>query len=280
MAKRKVKSDSAKIRRSKSDSSTLKLVTDYDIALDFSKKVYDKIGSAIKSIILFGSTTKESSTPTSDIDVMIILDDASVIWDDELIAWYREELGKLIHQNPYVKTLHVNTVRLTTWWSEMIRGEPVVLNVIRSGVPLIDHGGFFSPLKALLNQGKLKSTPEMIYITLGRAPGHLIRAKSAIMSAMESVYWAFVDSSHSVLIASKQFPSSPENIGDLLHETFVEKGTLNKKYVDWYKEVYTLTHKLLRGDMTDINAEEVQLWRQRADEYIGVMAGLIKDIID
>ena len=272
-----VKADSKKEEKEK-EFPTLKLAKDSDIASDFANKVYKRIGKVIKSIILFGSAAKGISAPKSDIDIVIIIDDAAIQWDTELIAWYREELGKIISNNPYIRPLHINTVRLTTWWSEMIRGEPVVLNIIRWGVPLIDFGGFFNPLKALLIQGKLKGTPEMIYITLGRAPAHMARAKASLLNALEALYWAFVDSSHSALIAAKQSPPSPEHIPALLRESLVEKGHLKQKYLDWYRDIYTLTHKILRGELTDIQGNEIQLCRDRADEYIREMAIVTKKL--
>jgi len=279
MAKRKknsilIKPTSSEVKKNP----TLSITNDRDIAYDFAEKVYQKIGTPIKSIILFGSAAKGIARPKSDIDIIILLDDATIRWDDELIAWYREELSKTITENPYIKALHINTVRLTTWWNEMMRGEPVVINVIRWGYPLIDFGGFFAPLKSLLAQGKIKATPEMIYITLGRAPTHMARAKLSMLTALESLYWAFVDSSHSALIASEESPPSPEHIPKALEENLVGRKLLKSKYVDWYSELYDLTHKVLRGELTDIDGEEIQKWRVRADEYVREMAIIVKKL--
>jgi hypothetical protein len=127
-------------------------------------------------------------------------------------------------------------------------------------------------------QGKLKGSPEMIFITLGRAPAHLARAKAGIFNAMEAVYWAYVDSSHAALIAAKQSPPSPEHIPALLRDSLVQRNLLDKKYVDWYKEVYITTHRLLRGESLDISGKEVQMWRERADEYIRAMAMVVKKV--
>ena len=274
------KKDAGMLREPAGGSSkeTLKFSNEHDIAVDFANKIYKHIGTPIKSIILFGSAAKGVTTPKSDIDIVIVIDDASIQWDDELVAWYRQELGKIINQNPYSKPLHINTVRLTTWWQEMMRGEPVVLNIIRWGAPLIDFGGFFNPLKSLLIQGKLKCTPEMIYITLGRAPAHMLRAKVSMFNSLEALYWAFVDSSHSALIAAKQSPPSPEHIPAMMREQLVDRGLLKKKYLDWYKEIYIMTHKMLRGEISDINGATVQEWRERSDEYVRVMAETVKKL--
>src|SRR3989344_954837 len=70
-----------------------------------------------------------------------------------------------------------NTVKLSTWWQDLINGDPVVINVIRYGETLLDMGGYFNPLKVLLQQGKIKSTPEAIYTLLQRAPQHMARSR-------------------------------------------------------------------------------------------------------
>lgn len=285
MVKKKAKKKTLKVikplkasEKSKKIAKSLKLTNSQDIAYDFATKVYKKIGTPIKSIVLFGSAAKGVAHPKSDIDIIIIIDDATILWDDELTAWYREELGKIIRNNPYVKPLHVNTVRLTTWWNEMLRGEPVVINIIRWGLPLIDFGGFFAPLKALLASGKLKTTPEMIYITLGRAPTHLARAKLSLLNALESVYWSFVDSSHAALIAAKVPPPSPEHIPTMMEEHLVREGLTSKKYVKWYREIYSEMHKIRHGEITDYNASDLQEWREHADEFIREMALIVKKI--
>jgi predicted nucleotidyltransferase len=262
----------------KASEKTMSLLNDRDIAYDFSKKVYTKIGKVIKSIVLFGSAAKGSSEQKSDIDIVIIIDDATILWDQELISWYREEIGKIIDANPYPKPLHINTVRLTTWWTEMMRGEPVVVNIIRWGEPLIDFGGFFAPLKALLAQGKIKSTPEMIFITLGRGPGHLGRCKASLFNAIEALYWAFVDTSHAVLIAAKHSPPSPEHIPMAMQELLVNKKIIAQKYVEWYKGIYSLMHGMLHQKITDIKGSDIDMWRARADEYLRESAVAIKKL--
>ncbi len=195
---------------------TLKLKNEKQIALDFSIKVYEKFDKLIKSIILFGSQAKSQGVVGSDIDIIIIIDDASIKWDQELIAWYREELGKIIRTNPYKKDLHINTVKLTTWWQDLLKGDPVVINVLRYGESIIDFGGFFLPLKILLQEGKIRSTPEAIYTALQRTPLHIARSKTAEMNSIEGLYWAMVDSAHAALMAMGATPPTPEHIPIML----------------------------------------------------------------
>jgi hypothetical protein len=61
----------------------------------------------------------------------------------------------------------------------LLKGEPVVLNILRNGQVMLDNAGFIEPLKLLLIQGKIKGTPESIYECLQRAPTHIARSKAA-----------------------------------------------------------------------------------------------------
>jgi len=262
------------------DFPTLQIKSEWEIASDFAAKAYQIFNKIIKSIILFGSSVKNTSVENSDIDIIIIIDDAAIQWDQELIAWYREELGKLIMQNPYKKELHINTVRLTTWWQDLIRGDPVVINVIRYGEPLIDFGGFFNPLKILLQEGKIKSTPEAVYTCLQRAPQHLARSKASQLGAVEGIYWTMVDSAHALLIANNVTPPSPEHIPALLKEHFIDKGLLNIKYVSWYRELFTLHKQIIHGNIMSIKGMEIDTWQERAEEFMRVMAEQIDALIE
>lgn len=266
---KKFSAPKSKVRPGKT---TMELSDERDIAMDFSAKVYEIFTKVVKSIILFGSAAKKTSTEKSDVDIVILIDDATIQWDQELIAWYREELGKIVQSNPYQKALHINTVRLSTWWNEMIRGEPLIINIIRYGEALIDFGGFFNPLKVLLAKGLIRGTPESIFITLGRTPGHMIRSKANMLSSVEGLYWAFVDASHAALMSAKISPPSPEHIPELLKSEFVSKKMIQPHFAEWYIEIYTLMHRILRTQITDIKGSEIDKWRERADLFIREMA--------
>ena len=235
---------------------TLDLRSDSDIAMDFATKVYQKFNKLVKSIILFGSTAKRTNVSGSDIDIIMIIDDASIRWDQELIAWYREELEKLVKKNPYKRSLHINTIKLSTWWDDLLRGDPVVINIIRDGESLIDFGGFFEPLKYLLFSGKIKSTPEAIYSLLQRAPMHISRSKASELNVIEGLFWSMVDSSQAALIAANVSPPSPEHIPIELKQTFIDKGKLKMKYAVWYRDLLLLHKKISHGKVTELKGIE------------------------
>src|SRR3989344_859331 len=133
MAKNKNKKTASKKTKFPKDVPTLQLKKESDIAMDFATKVYRKFDKLVKSVVLFGSVAKQTAVTGSDIDIIILLDDVTVEWDQELIAWYREELEKVVQSSPYKRNLHINTVQLSTWWDDLLKGDPVVVNVIRYG---------------------------------------------------------------------------------------------------------------------------------------------------
>ena len=259
---------------------TLKLRRERDIAMDFATKVFKKFDKIIKSVVLFGSMVKNTNVTGSDIDIIIIIDDVTINWDQELIAWYREELDKILRSNPYRQELHINTVKLSTWWEDLMRGDPVVINILRYGEPMIDLAGFFNPLKALLIKGKIKSTPEAIYSALQRAPVHLARSKLAELGAVEGVYWSMVDSAHAALIAANIPPASPEHVPVDLKQTFVDNKMLKMKYVIWYRDILMIHKKIAHGEIKNLKGVEIDELQDRAEEFLGVMANLVKDLIE
>ncbi len=258
---------------------SLKLKTEKDIAMDFAEKAYKKFDKLIKSIILFGSTIKQTNTSNSDIDIILIVDDASINFDDKLVSWYREELGKLIQKNPYKKDLHINTIKLTTWWQDLSRGDPVVINMLRYGESVIDFGGFFNPLKILLQQGKIKPTPESIYTVLNRIPGHILRSRLSELSAIEGCYWAFVESAQALLMSVKVLPPSPEHISILLKEHFVDKKLIKMKCVTDFRDLYELHKKITHGEIRNLDGKIIDGWQEKSEDFFKSTLKLIDEII-
>ena len=277
MAKKKTTKKKVIKHHTKRKSHSKKQKSDYDIAYDFATKTYKKFQEAIKSIVLFGSVSKNDTTKGSDIDILIIVDDCSVQWDQELIAWYREELGKILENQS--DKLHINTVTLSTFWEDVREGEPAAINIIRYGQTLIDFGGFFDPLKALLAKGRIRPTSEAVFTTLRRAPMHISRAKFDIVNSIEHLYWAMVNSAHSALMAKNQIPPSPEHVGEMLEEIFVKNKILDKKYVKWYGEMYQLAHDIIHGNIKHLTGKDIDVLMARTINFEKKLRDITSNLI-
>lgn len=251
-----------------------------DLARDFAVKVHEKFDRVVKASILFGSQAKNAANVGSDIDIILIIDDASINWDLELISWYREELAKIIENNTQSANFHVNTVKLTTWWQDLLYGDPVVINILRYGEALIDIGGFFNPLKALLIKGKIHSTPEAIYAALQRAPSHLSRSKSAKMSAIEGIYWCMVDAAQAALMTAGKIPPSPEQIPLMLKEAFVDTKMLDMDAVKAIRDLYTIHKGILHHEIAEIKGADIDRWQVAADKFMRDMTSIIDKLLE
>lgn len=257
-----------------------RLMNDYDIALDFATRVHQKFDRIIKASILFGSQAKNTATEKSDVDIILIIDDAAISWDLELVAWYREELAKLIQASTYPRELHINSIKLTTWWQDLVEGDPVVINIVRYGRALIDSGGFFNPLKILLQEGKIKSTVESVYLALQRAPLHLLRSKAAKVGAIEGIYWAMIDAAQAALVTAGKLPPSPEHIPLFLKETFVDQKLCKEEFAYALRDIYTLHKRITYGEIRDIRGADLDSWYETAENFIVEMTQLIDAAID
>lgn len=256
------------------------LTTEKDIAMDFAEKVHKKFDRVVKASILFGSQAKPGEAVVgSDIDIILIVDDAAIEWDLELVAWYREELAKLISNQKYAMELHVNSVKLTTWWEDMLHGDPVVINVLRYGEALIDDG-FFNPLKALLLKGRIKSTPEAVNAALQRVPDHIVRSRVAEMSAIEGVYWAMIDAAQAALMTAGKMPPSPEHIPEMLKSTFVDSGMLKINYVKAVSDLYALHKAIAHKQVSNIKGQEIDSWQDVAEKFLSEMTRIINLMLD
>jgi predicted nucleotidyltransferase/uncharacterized protein (UPF0332 family) len=249
---------------------------DYKIAYDFAAKVYKQFGPVVLSVVLFGSAAKGTPKPESDVDVVIIVDNVSMVWDEEVVSWYREELFKIIKNDSNRDKLHVNTVALSAFWDNVRAGDPAVINMLRYGIALLDLG-FFEPLKYLLMQGRIRPTAEAIYTVLTRVPMHLLRSRVKTMSAIDDLHWATVDSAHAALMVKGQTPPSPEHIAEMLTETYVKKNKLSKQYVDWYSELYIIAHNIKNHKVHRIEGDVLEKWYRRVHDFTRVMEKLAKE---
>lgn len=245
----------------------------YSSAYEFATKVFEKFPGLIKSIVLFGSTSKGTATSKSDIDIAIIMDDTSVRPTRKFIDWYNIELAAISQKcDPKI---HVNTVTLTTFWENVKVGEPVVINLLRYGVPLIDTG-FFEPIKYLLLAGRIKPTEEAVYNALTRAPWHRVRANSRMLGAVIDFYWVMVDSAHAALMKYGQVPPSPEHVEGLLTDNFVSTRLSNARYVKYYKELWLTAKAVIHGDLMRIGGADYDRYRRMAEEFESEMKRLIE----
>jgi uncharacterized protein (UPF0332 family)/predicted nucleotidyltransferase len=223
--------------------------------------------------IMFGSSVRRESTPKSDIDVLIISDDATFMINDALVESYR-----LIVENIIGKVspkLHITSMTYTSFWEYVKAGDPVAVNILRDGVALIDTG-FFEPLQILLKQGRIRPSEESVWRYFGRAPRTLVNSKWHLMQATLDLYWAVIDSAHAALMRKNEVPPTPEHVADILEKVYVKHKLLEKKYVETMRKFYKLSKAITHREIKEIKGQDYEKLYLEAESFVKKMKQLVE----
>lgn len=263
--------DIQKRKRQISDSYSKESV---DIAFEFSKKVYKEFSKFIKVIALFGSTARNKSKTTGDIDVLVVVDDVSVVIDQEFAEGYRIIMNKIVSEvSP--RKLHITTLKFTSFWEYIRAGDPVAINILRDGVPIIDTG-IFEPMQILLHQGRIRPSAESMWTYFNRAPMTLHNSKWHVKQAVLDLYWAVTDSSHAALMKMNETPPSPEHVGDLLDEALASKGLIDKNLPEVARKFYKLSRTITHGHMVEISGKQFDELFKEASKFVDEMRKIVE----
>jgi predicted nucleotidyltransferase len=209
---------------------------------EFSKTLILEMKSLVKSIVLFGSNTHDTLDKDSDIDIMIVLDNVSVYVSDELREAYRIITNNL--SNKENKKFHIMTVNFSDFWDMARKGDPVLINVLRYGLPIYDTN-LVEPMQYLLESGKIKPSRETVVNYMARSTMLLDDTKKHLNDAVMDLYYSVVDIVHSSLILEKIMPPSPKEMPEIFKNTFKNKslGKYSKTIEELYKVAKDIEHK-------------------------------------
>jgi len=242
--------------------------TEVDLAYAFSKDAYKEFSSILKGIILFGSAARGVANPSSDIDILVVVDDIGVNLSKELMETYRIICEKICAK--VSKRIHVTTLKFSTFFESMRNGDPLVVNILRDGFPIVDTG-FFEPMQLLLAQGRIRPTFESIWNYFARSQTTLQNSRWHAHRACEDLYWAVTDASHAALMKLGVVPPSPAHIAELLDEKMVSAKLLDKKYVKQVRFFYDLYKSITKKTAKDITGEQYEKYYEEAREYVDVI---------
>jgi uncharacterized protein (UPF0332 family) len=108
----------------------------------------------------------------------------------------------------------------------------------------------------------------------------MARARTSMLATVDGLYWACVDAAHAALIAAKVKPASPEQIPEILTETFVKTKKLDKKFVNHYTKLHELAKEIIHGKTTQVKGKDLDELYSTTDEFVGDMAKLVDELID
>ena len=237
-----------------------------NIAYSFAKKIHEEFGEAIKALILFGSSAKKKNvTKKSDIDILIVFDDVTMVLTKEIVTAYRVIIEKSVAQTS--TRLHITSIKLTTFWEYVRSGDPVGMNILRDGVALLDTG-FFDPLRALLARGRIRPTPESMWTYFSKSPRSLFNSKWHVLQAVVDLYWAVIDASHAALMKQGVIPPSPDHVADVLDEELVKRNLLEEKYSRIMRKFYVLQKRISYRQVKEVSGREWDVYIKEAEDFV------------
>ncbi|MBI2676264.1 MAG: nucleotidyltransferase domain-containing protein [Candidatus Aenigmarchaeota archaeon] len=245
-----------------------------EILKKFAKAVLKKYGPLIRSVVLFGSTARQSFKKESDIDVFIILDDTrqriSPIFKEEIeeqldiIA--RKMSKQLSLQQPYL---------LTEFWRLVRDGHPIIFNFIREGIPVYDRD-IFLPIKRLLQMGEIKPSKEAVEKFIERGPKRVKRVENAkIYMVVEDCYYAMLESAQAVLMFLGKAPPRPGDAPEELRKSLVEPGLTDDKLIKYMEEIIQIRKEVEHKKRSSMPGQELDEWIKKTKEFVKEMQKLI-----
>lgn len=247
---------------------------DFKLAKKLSESLLKEAPGYITSIVLFGSAARQEKTAyEKDIDILLILNDVSIIISPEFSQAFRLIVEKTAAR--ISPRFHINTVRLSNFWEYLRVGDPIGINMLRDGVPMHDTG-VFEPAQQLLFQGRIRPTKESVWVYWARAPNTIQNAKWHMMQAAIDLYWAAIDAAHAALMRVGEIPPTPSHVADMLAEKFVNTNIMHRKYVETMRSMHKIAKMIAHREIKEIKGEAFDRYLTDVDEFIKEMKRIIE----
>ena len=196
--------------------------------------VLQKFEKYVVSYVFTGSFIRGEASPTSDVDIAIIINDTDVKRMPRVEL--RDRLRSIIYQ--YVaeaaalagvkNELHIQTYLLTEFWDSVKDASPVIFTFIRDGIPIYDRQTFM-PWKALLKMGKLRPSPESIDMFMKTAEKTKEMVNRRLTEAMIDIYYSVLNPSQALVMLYGLPPPTHKETITMMEDIFVKKEKMIKK---------------------------------------------------
>ncbi|MBN2457863.1 nucleotidyltransferase domain-containing protein [Candidatus Woesearchaeota archaeon] len=247
--------------------------------------VLKKFEKYIVSYVLSGSLVRGEATETSDIDVMVIIDDTDV--KKMTRAELKDKLRAIIigmgieagEMTGIRNKLNIQVYILTDFWDSLKEANPIIFTLLRDGVPFYDRG-LFMPWKQMLKMGKIKPSQEAIDMFMSSGEQMLKRVDYKIKEiGMEDIYYAILTPSQAALMLFGIPPPAPRETAKLMREIFVKKeNLLEERFVDILEKNIKIRKELEHGTKEKLTGKEVDELLTNADRFLKRIERLFKQI--
>src|SRR3990167_8046177 len=247
--------------------------------------VLKKFEKYIVSYVLAGSLTQGKATPTSDIDVWIVIDDTDV--KKMTRVELKDKLRAIIigmgldagEMTGIRNKLNIQVYILTDFWENLKEANPIIFTLLRDGVPFYDRG-IFMPWKQLLKMGKIKPSAEAIDLFMSSGEQSITRVKGRLKEmGMEDTYYSILTPSQAAIMLYGLPPPTPRETPDVLEEIFVKKEKmLEDRYVDMLRKNVDLRKKIEHGEKKELTGTELDELITDAEKFLKRIKELFTEI--
>lgn len=250
-------------------------ITEVDLKLlyDFADKLVEKFGGFIQGLVLFGSVAKGEQRKESDLDVLALVDDATWETSQDLISAWRFGVGKILVELGASKKIHVTTLGIVQFWDGVRHTEPVILNILRDGQPIIETG-FFKPLKKLLEMGTIRPSKEAIQTRISNAGNFLVAHENKLLLSFGDLYWAAINAAHAVLMANDIIPTSPSEVAEMLRKKLKKK--IKPSEAAFLNKLVKTLKQLSRKEKKSLSLNELKDFEAKTTKFVNRMLNLAK----
>ncbi|HII72698.1 TPA: hypothetical protein HA265_08130 [Candidatus Woesearchaeota archaeon] len=254
-----------------------------DIVKRFSEAICKELEGLVVSVVWFGSAVRGGFAPGkrslrddvlfgSDIDILIVFDDMINVLTPEVVTAYRVVTEKTAAK--ISKRLHITSMPVTKFWDYSLKGDPILINMLRDGTAMFDKGCFGMAQKLLGSKG-ITPTNEIVWIYLARGPMSVSNANWNMKQAVLDLYWAVVDAAHAALLHYGIVPDTPDHLIPLMKHHLVGKGIMDKRYVSVVSEFMNTGKILMSGEVNKVSGDHYDRYRKEAEEFLHVVKELI-----
>ncbi|MDP3734504.1 MAG: nucleotidyltransferase domain-containing protein [Nanoarchaeota archaeon] len=237
--------------------------------------VLKKFEKYILSYVLAGSLTQGKATPTSDIDVWIVIDDTDVKkmtraeLKDKLRAIIIGMGGEAGEITGIKNKLNIQVYILTDFWDSLKEANPIIFTLLRDGVPFYDRG-IFMPWKQLLRMGRIKPSREAIDLFMSTGEQSLSRIKLKLKEmGMEDTYYSILTPSQAAIMLYGLPPPTPRETPEVLEEIFVKKEKmLEQEYVNILRKNVEIRKKIEHGDKKELSGTELDELLTNSEKFL------------
>ena len=247
--------------------------------------VIKKFEKYIMSYVLAGSLTQGRATPSSDIDVWIVIDDTDVKkmsraeLKDKLraiIIGMGAEAGEI---TGIKNKINIQVYILTDFWDSLKEANPIIFTLLRDGVPFYDRGAFM-PWKQLLRMGRIKPSREAIDLFMSTGEQSLKRVKVKLKDmGMEDCFYAILTPTQAAIMLYGLPPPTPKETPEVLEDIFVKKEKLlEPEYVKILKANVQLRKDIEHGTKKELSGTELDKYIKNAEKYLKRIRELFTEI--